>query len=144
MVDLRAEANKRKRDFEAKVRAIAAEVEQKAVVKEEMKKALLVPMPPFFVYQHPWKKILEEIAEKHGVPKRILLSTDKSVAAVRARWELFYRMNTECHLSLAEIGRRVGKDHSTVLYGVRKYKQEMERASQEDTARQPLLDRPAR
>jgi len=98
---------------------------------------MMKTMPFRTVYQSPWRKVLDQVAEKHGVLKRVLLSPDKSVVAVRARWELFYRLSTECHLSLGEIGRRVGRDHATVLYGIRKFKQEMEREPQEDVARQP-------
>ena len=139
-VDLRVLAHRRKQDFEAKVRAIAANVDQSPSAERCPRKTVVPIRPPIITYEAPWRKVLREVAEKHGVLRRILLSPDKSIVAVRARWELFYRLSTECHLSLGEIGRRIGRDHATVLYGIRKFKQEMERASQEDTARQPLLD----
>ena len=135
-VDLRVVAHRKKKEFEAKVRALAANVDQSPAAERRPRKAVVPIRPPIIIFEHPWRKILRQVSEKHGVLKRILLSTDKSVVAVRARWELFYRLSTECHLSLGEIGRRVGRDHATVLYGIRKFKQEMERESQEDAARQ--------
>ena len=42
-----------------------------------------------------------------------------------------YRMKTETTMSLPKIGDRLGgKDHTTVLYGIRKHKAKMEAAGQ--------------
>ena len=40
---------------------------------------------------------------------------------VRARHELMYRLSIELHWSLSEIGNRLGRDHTTVLSGIRRH-----------------------
>lgn len=73
------------------------------------------------------KAILKECAEKHGVSINEMISSRRFKNIVAARMEFYYRAKTETSASLPEIGRSCGgKDHTTVLHGVRKYKAMLE------------------
>lgn len=69
-----------------------------------------------------WKRILYEVAEKHNVSVEDIISPKRNPHIVRARYESFYRMRNETNLSLPAIGRRCGgRDHTTVMHGIKKY-----------------------
>jgi hypothetical protein len=77
-----------------------------------------VPLFP----QTAWKTIIREVAAKHGVEIREMLSQRRGRPVVAARHEAVYRMRYETTMSLPQIGRRMGgRDHSTVLHGIRSH-----------------------
>lgn len=68
------------------------------------------------------QKIMRDVCNKHGISKSELLSPRRAVPIVAARHEAMYRMSKETTMSLPAIGRRMGgRDHTTVLHGIRKY-----------------------
>lgn len=77
---------------------------------------------PIFVAK-PWKDIVRETCEKHKVGVGQVMSDQRYASVVAARNEVFYRMSRECVLSLPRIGQLLGKDHTTVLHGIRRYMQ---------------------
>ncbi|WIY54132.1 helix-turn-helix domain-containing protein [Devosia sp. YIM 151766] len=82
----------------------------------------IIPMPS-------GKAILREVSEKHKVAMVDLLSTRRARAYVLARHEAMYRMRHETSMSYPQIGRRMGgRDHSTVMHGIRKHAERMEAA----------------
>lgn len=69
-----------------------------------------------------WKRILHEVAEKHGLGVMDLISSSRSRNVVFARQEAIFRLRMETSLSLPQIGRRLGgKDHTTVLHSIKRY-----------------------
>lgn len=73
-----------------------------------------------------WKSIIAEICEKHGIDWLDLASHRRSTEIVIARHEAMYRMRRETTMSLPAIGRKLGgRDHTTVLHGIRKHEQRM-------------------
>jgi hypothetical protein len=71
-----------------------------------------------------WREIAEQSAAKHHVTLLDLRSARRDQAVVKARHEAFWRCRNETTLSLPEIGRRFGgRDHTTVLHGIRKHVQ---------------------
>lgn len=78
-----------------------------------------------------WRQIVLEVAAQHGVSLPEITGHQRAYNIVRARHEAFYRLKTETQLSLPQIGRKMGgRDHTTVLHGVRKHKERlMEEAS---------------
>lgn len=69
-----------------------------------------------------WKKIVREVSEKHGVSILDMLSTRRAQPFVAARYEAMYRLRHETTMSYPAIGRRLGgRDHTTVLHGVRQH-----------------------
>ncbi|WP_169194954.1 helix-turn-helix domain-containing protein [Devosia sp. MC1541] len=71
--------------------------------------------------------IIEAVALAHGFTVAEMLSAQQSQPVVRARQEAMYRLSTETSLSRAGIGRRLGgKDHTTVIHGIKQHKKRME------------------
>lgn len=68
----------------------------------------------------PWRPVIAEVAARHSIHPRDMLCGWKSRTAVAARQELWWLLNRQRGISLAEIGRRLGGfDHTTVSHGVR-------------------------
>ena len=87
-----------------------------------------IVIPGLFTPQ--WKQIARQVAAKHGVSVTDLLSARRDRPVAVARHEAFYRCRHETTLSLPEIGRRFGgRDHTTVLHGVRMHEQRMRQSS---------------
>lgn len=79
-------------------------------------------------------EIVAEVAALHGVTVEELMSPSRETRLVLARWEAMWRMSQVYwgHKSLPryssqQIGRFFGRDHSTVLHGVRKYREILQR-----------------
>lgn len=73
------------------------------------------------------QQILAEIAQKHGVRISEIRGPRRQRALVLARHEYCVRLYSEMpQLSLPSIGRIINRDHTTVLYAVRKHKEAME------------------
>lgn len=69
-----------------------------------------------------WRRIVEEVAEQHGVVVDDLFGPSRKHPIVFHRMEAMYRIADETPLSLPEIGRKLGgKDHTTVLHGIRSH-----------------------
>lgn len=70
--------------------------------------------------------ILKEVAFRHDLDVRDITGPSRRRAIVRARQEAMWEARQRTPLSLPEIGRRLGgRDHSTVLHGVRKHAERM-------------------
>ena len=69
-------------------------------------------------------QIKREVAAKYRVGINEIDSKRRHKLLVQARQEIFWRAKRETTASFPEIGRRVGgKDHTTVIHGVRRYEQ---------------------
>lgn len=68
-----------------------------------------------------WRKIMSEVAKKHNMSVIEMTGRQRSTKHVNARYELWNRLRTETRMSLPEIGRRTGRDHTSVLAGLRRY-----------------------
>jgi hypothetical protein len=70
--------------------------------------------------------VLRVVAEAHGLTLNDVLSPRRDVKTVHCRqhaWDalVFYRWD----LSLPEIGRRTGRDHSTVVHGLQRFRKQL-------------------
>jgi len=71
-----------------------------------------------------WRHIVEEVIAKHGCTYAQLVGRQRSRELVAARFEAYFRLSEETTLSLPQIGRMLGgKDHTSVLHGIRKYRE---------------------
>lgn len=78
-----------------------------------------------------WKEIVAEVCAKHKVSLLDLQSIRRSKGLPEARHEAMYRMRHETSMSLPEIGRRLGgRDHTTVIFGIRRHEERMAEARQ--------------
>ncbi|WP_084587536.1 helix-turn-helix domain-containing protein [Devosia riboflavina] len=68
-----------------------------------------------------WRSILALVAMKHGVMQRDILGSCRFRHIVAARHEAVLLIFRHTKLSRAAIGRRFGRDHTTVLHVLRKF-----------------------
>lgn len=69
-----------------------------------------------------FKDVLNAVAAETGLTPEEIISKRRKRDLIMPRRYFFWRVAKECpHLSLAEIGRRAGVDHTTVLYHIHKY-----------------------
>lgn len=67
------------------------------------------------------RQIVEAVAAQHGVKPQDILGPDRTHYVAMARQEVMYHARL-AGLSLAQIGRALGRDHSTVLAGIAAHK----------------------
>jgi hypothetical protein len=66
--------------------------------------------------------VLKDVSRETGVPPNVILGHRRMKYITQARWAFWWRAAQECpHLSIADIGRRSNADHTSVLYGLKKY-----------------------
>ena len=82
-----------------------------------------VQLPLFSPF--PGRTIVREVAQKHGLSPLDLSGPRRLAPVVVARQEAMWRMRRETRLSFPQIGRIVGRDHSTVIYGIRAHAKRM-------------------
>jgi len=72
-------------------------------------------------------ELLTEIAEREGFSVEDLLSQCKTQPLARVRQAAYWEIRQRCpHLSYPDIGRRFGgRDHTTILHGVRAHEKRM-------------------
>lgn len=66
-----------------------------------------------------WRRVVKGVADRHDVSFDDILGTDRSRAVVKARFEAMYRMRVELGMSYPKIALKLGRDHSSVMHGVR-------------------------
>ena len=68
--------------------------------------------------------IVHDVCRRHKLTKTQVFSRCRKREINRARWEIWYLARENMSLSLPTIGKRTGGfDHTTVLHGVRKFKE---------------------
>jgi len=66
--------------------------------------------------------VLKDVSRETGVPSHVILGHRRMKYITQARWAFWWRAAQECpHLSIASIGRQSNVDHTSVLYGMKKY-----------------------
>ena len=133
-VDWLAYATERKKAFERRTQLAAQALAEKralppppppAPVRERpkpVKKA--APFDKLAAHRHPWRVIVGEVCKKHKLNPKDLFGERRFKTFSSARHEAFWRMRYELKMSLLDIAYKMGKDHSTVLHGIRKYASE--------------------
>jgi hypothetical protein len=85
--------------------------------------AIEPPPAPTEPAETPARKILSEVAEKHGMPLTAFRSKSRTMKFIQCRQEACYRLSRELHFSLKQIGRLMGhRDHTTVMNAINGYK----------------------
>lgn len=88
--------------------------------------AVEVPPAPAVPAETPARKVLSEVADKHGMPPTVFRSQSRDAAYVLCRQEAAYRLKYELRFSLSQIGRLMGhRDHTTVLHAIRRYEKNL-------------------
>lgn len=73
------------------------------------------------------ESILRNISVEFDVSVDELLGTDRCAAITRARQEAYLRLR-ELGWTLPRIGRRMKRDHTTIMHGIQRAKQRREAA----------------
>lgn len=76
-----------------------------------------------------WKIIMREVAAEHGLTTNDIRRAGRQNVIVVARNHYCSRCYRETTMSLTQIGHTLGKDHTTVLHGIRKHEQRMRGAA---------------
>jgi hypothetical protein len=134
-IDWFAHARERKRAFELKTQQAArALAEKKAlpppppppvipelVAVEKAPPPMPEPLAKLIDYRPAWRIIAQQVCEKHKIPLTELQGNRRFKRLSIARREVFWRLRTELRMSLLDIARKMGKDHTTILHGLRVY-----------------------
>ena len=80
------------------------------------------------------RSILDQVCEVFEIPVQTLLSRDRTPEVASARQAAMYLVRTYTDLSSVEIGRLFRRDHSTVLAGVRRVKEDAKLKRRADSA----------
>ncbi|MDF1685340.1 MAG: helix-turn-helix domain-containing protein [Parvibaculaceae bacterium] len=72
------------------------------------------------------RAIIDVIADECGVSKEALMGRVRSPKLSYPRWLVMYFMRTRLDLSYPQIGYRMERDHTTVIYGIRKVQARIE------------------
>lgn len=68
------------------------------------------------------KDVIEEITERYNLSLSQIVGGVRTGKVVNARKELYFLLYTRCpHLSVTQIGQKVGRDHSTIIKVLQKY-----------------------
>jgi len=73
----------------------------------------------------PFAEIVAMVARKHDLTVKDLLGRSSARDIAWARQEAMWMARRHTGLSLPALGSRFGRDHSTVLYGVRQHEARM-------------------
>lgn len=77
--------------------------------------------------------IIQSIAMKHGVTVENIKSNSRIHKHVLARQEAAYELRINRNFSLTKIGQMLGnRDHTTILYSIRKHKQRLAKISPDE------------
>lgn len=138
-IDWFAHARERKLAFELKTRQAARALAEKKALPPpppppELQLVLPPPPPPEPVVSKPfeklidyrpqWRIISQEVCEKHKMTLKDLQGNRRFKKIAIARREVFWRLRQELGMSLLDIARKMGKDHTSVLHGLRVYARE--------------------
>ena len=89
------------------------------------------PGPPVDIAERGrWiREIIDQVAAKHGFTYLEMVGRRRTADVVRARQEAYWRCMRETVFSVPTIGRHFGgRDHTTVLHGVRVHAERMKAA----------------
>lgn len=104
---LAAETARRKREREQREASLAAERKYVAAVKEATLGRLSL--------------IVSEVANDYGLRRDEMRSESRQAHYMAPRSKAAWRMWTECRPSFAQIGRALGRDHSTAIHLIAMY-----------------------
>lgn len=67
--------------------------------------------------------VVARVAARYGLTAADLLGRDRRDHVARARWHAWYQLRCQFGSSLNQIGRLFDRDHTTILYGLRRLRE---------------------
>lgn len=83
-------------------------------------------------FPSPSSEIIYRVAQKHGVGVGDIRGTSRKPNLVLARQEAAYEIRMKRGLSLPQIGVMLGRDHTTVLHGIKRHTALLAKKAQEE------------
>ena len=83
----------------------------------------------YLLQQPTVRSIMCEVADKYGLCLVDLIGPSRERKLAWPRQEIFWRCANETKASLPQIGRELGRDHTTVIHGIRKHQARIEACS---------------
>ena len=80
-------------------------------------------------YVVPLDKVVAEYCRAHDIPLTEMLSHRRQARLAKARQELMCYLRDTTTASFMEIAKALHRDHTTVLYGVRKHRDRVRQAA---------------
>ena len=96
-------------------------VNAQIAIKDILNEQLPVPMTI--------EKILEEVGRSYGVSAADIKGKKRTQNIAEARKMAMYIIRQVCELSMEDIGKEFGRDHSTVVYSISNVGEKMEKDS---------------
>jgi chromosomal replication initiator protein len=100
-------------------RAMLLRRSEKQTLELEHVRRVLAPAPLYAVRPSP-EVILEVVAHHFGLRQKDLRSPERTGPRTSARQAAAYLLRTRCGLSFPDIGRRIGRHHTTALHSVKR------------------------
>jgi hypothetical protein len=72
-----------------------------------------------------WRDIVNEVALKHEIDADLIWSERRFRGLIAAKHEVFYRISVETGATLSQIGRWMGRDHTSIMNGIFRHKERM-------------------
>ena len=83
-------------------------------------------------FPSPSSEIIYRVAQKHGVGVGDIRGPSRKPILVLARQEAAYEIRMKRGLSLPQIGVMLGRDHTTVLHGIKRHTALLAKKAQEE------------
>jgi chromosomal replication initiation ATPase DnaA len=93
------------------------EAEQKAIEAEKAESFFRINKIP----KNNFYRLLIKVAKEHDVSPEILVSANRQRNIVKARNQLVYEAHNVHLYSYAQIGRWLGKDHTSIIHAANRY-----------------------
>ena len=68
-----------------------------------------------------WREVLYQVCQKHRITMQELVGVHRAVPLCAARHEAAFRLIVELGLSYPAAGRRLSRDHSTIIQSVKRF-----------------------
>ena len=115
---IHAGADRRSMDTERLPASLAANI---AVEEPRETHDLATDFPRVFR----WRKIVKHVADRHGYCPQEILGKHRPDRLVSARLEAYWLVKEITGMSYPHVGKIFGRDHSTVLYGIKEFEKRL-------------------
>lgn len=72
-----------------------------------------------------WQRILHAVARRHGIRPEEIMGHSRRKELIKPRQEVYYRLRLELCFSYQKIAKIVNKDHTSVMHGVYKVRDQL-------------------
>jgi chromosomal replication initiation ATPase DnaA len=70
-----------------------------------------------------WRRLITKLAEEHGYTYEDVVGRSRKQKLSEARFSIYTYLNSKMKLSVTRIGKLLQKDHTSVMHGVKRWKE---------------------